>query len=268
MMKLKLIASTILVATASSSSVAGVVTVNTPAAMFGDNHLAANDIHTVYDFGYAQSYANAPISSNSAQGLSGAWYTFYVEHPLDLSVEVQTLSGTFSPGITVWASGNDEFDGGNPGFEEYSPLAGQTTPFAFNATGVTGAAGTQWMSEGFGGNLKETLAYAQSGPTATTTAWGELILHGVNDVSTTDTYEGGISGSVGSGFASLEFSDMQPGWYAAFVGGSNPASTAGWYSFTVSAVPEMETWLMMLAGMGILGWHLKKQQAEASSLST
>ncbi|MFC1748166.1 pyruvate-binding protein [Pseudomonadota bacterium] len=253
----------------------------------GGNSLASNGdtIAVSSSFGAANDgFSGDPTNAYSARGFVGSWYTFSTQNVLDIAVNVtaQAWSGSFSPGLTVWASGANEFDGGDMsiGAEMSSVPPPFFTPNSFNATGNIGASGTLWMANGVGGNLIETLGYAVSGPGVTEpTGWGESILHGAHDVSATDTFESGVYGSTsgadlwgpdvfgfpastlsGDRFAELAFNNLQPGWYAVFVGGTDTTQTGGFYDLTISVVPEMETWFMMLAGMGFLAWRMRKQQ--------
>ncbi|UJO99896.1 MAG: FxDxF family PEP-CTERM protein, partial [Nitrosomonas sp.] len=167
----------------------------------------------------------------------------------------------FAPGLTVWATGAAKFDGGTEGFASEISAAGFGTPHSFNATGAIGDTGTLWMANGQGGNVIETLGYAVSGPaafTAADTGWGETVFTGAHDVSLTNTFENGVTGSTSANLASLTFNDLAPGWYTVYVGGTNHASAGGAFALTVSAVPEAETWAMLLAGLGLVGWRLRR----------
>ena len=289
-MKVRLFTAALLAAVSSGPVFAGAVSVNSPGFVNGDNSLGANETIMAGNLGYSDTYSGDPYVF-SAQGYGGSWYSFYIESALDVSVTVETIQGGFSPGFTVWASGNQQFNGGNAAYSETSTEAGQTflggpgystptvySPAVFNATGNIGDPGTLWMSEGHGGNLKETLGYAVSGSSVVVdcppnqfcitlwdppTAWEEAIFHGAHDVSITNTYESGVTGSVAPGFAQLQFNDMQPGWYTTFIGGTHTSDPGGIFLMSISAVPELETWAMMAAGMGFLGWRLRKQQEKA-----
>jgi hypothetical protein len=286
------VAAGVVIAAAStlSNATAGAVIVN--GFDGNDNAITSggDSISATSQSGINSSYS-VPSMNYSAGGFMGSWFAFMTSggvYDVTVSANTQTLTGTFSPGITVWASGANPFNGGSMiGWTETSS-SGHNTPISFNATSPIGSPGTDWMSSGQGGNLIETLGYANSGPnhtngsniftcipigcppsTSSPTGWGENIMHGAHDVSVSNIFESGVSGSVGSGFAQLTFNDLQPGWYTVFVGGTNPAQTGALYDLTVSAaaVPEMETWAMMLAGIGFLGWRMKKQQQEMTAFS-
>ncbi|MCB1985683.1 MAG: PEP-CTERM sorting domain-containing protein [Burkholderiales bacterium] len=222
------------------------------------------------------SYTNSLLSKNSALGYQGRWYTF--QNHLDQTDVTITVDGNskFVPGLTVWATDTEEFDGGTYGYEQTSgPWPFKNAPVSFNATGESGDDGTLWMAFGEGGNVVETLGYAVVGPAGTSkhqpphTRWGETILHGAHDVSNTDTFEIGVSGSVDSGTntATLVFDDLAAGWYTVFVGDTSGKNSSLFgqssYELTVSAVPEAETWAMLLAGLGLIGWRLRNQPREA-----
>ncbi|PXW86055.1 putative secreted protein with PEP-CTERM sorting signal [Nitrosomonas sp. Nm84] len=209
--------------------------------------------------GLQSAYSDNPLLNNSAWAHTGDWYTFKNNNLGDVNVTVSGDAG-FAPGLTVWATGVTEFDGGTTGFGSELSSAGFETPHTFNATGAMGDAGTLWMASGNGGNVLETLGYAVSGPSHTTAGWGESILTGANDVSLTSTFENGISGSAGANSVSLTFDDLAPGWYALYIGGTENATAGGAFDLTVSAVPEPETYAMLLTGLGFIGYRLRSRR--------
>lgn len=217
--------------------------------------------------GLQSAYSDNPLLNHSAWAHTGDWYTFKNNSLGDVNVTVSGDAG-FAPGLTVWATGDTEFDGGTAGFGSEISSAGFGTPHTFNATGAMGDAGTLWMANGNGGNVLETLGYAVSGPSHTTgTGWGESIITGANDVSLTSTFENGISGSAGANSVSLIFDDLAPGWYALYIGGTDNATAGGAFDLTVSAVPEPETYAMLLAGLGLVGWRLKNREKALPSIA-
>ncbi len=217
--------------------------------------------------GQASSYSDNPSLNNSSWAHTGAWYTFQNQSVGDVSVSVLGDAG-FAPGVSVWASGNAEFDGGSNSAEVSS--AGFGTPHSFNSTGALGDFGTAWMADGTGGNMQETLGYAMTGPThlnsVSPTGWGEDLVNGAHDVSLTNTFESGVTGSTSGNTASLAFDDLAAGWYTVYVGGTDASLGGGQYDLVISAVPEAETWAMLLAGLGLIGWRLRKQQNEPNML--
>ena len=215
------------------------------------------------------------LSKNSAYSPDGHWFTFMNHFDgYDVSVKVSG-DANFMPGFTVWASGAQEFDGGTAfalGVEQSK--VGIDTPVSFNATQKMGHDGTMWMADGSftkgpltgQGNVLETLGYAITTPGIQIKAkgknsagWNEPINSGVHDQSITDTFESGVTGIISGNSATLEFNDLAAGWYTVYIGGTNVTSTGGGYDLVVSAVPEAETWAMLLAGLGLIGWRLRKQ---------
>lgn len=229
--------------------------------------LHAGGSATFSSAGQKSSYSDNPSLSNSSWAHTGAWFTFQNHDAGDVTVSVLGDAG-FVPGVSVWASGSTEFDGGTESFGGEVSSAGWGTPHSFNSTGAMGDSGTLWMASGQGGNIQETLGYAVSGPTHlnSTTGWGEDIVSGAHDVSLTNTYESGVTGSTGAHTASLAFDDLAAGWYTVYVGGTDHASAGGQYDLVISAVPEAETWAMLLAGLGLIGWRLRKQENESNML--
>ncbi|MBX3616175.1 FxDxF family PEP-CTERM protein [Nitrosomonas sp.] len=229
----------------------------------GDNIVGPGETISVDESALKSAYSDNPSLNYSAWAHTGDWFVFQNTGLGDVTVTVNGSSG-FVPGVTVWATGANPFDGGTEGFGSEISLAGFGTPHSFNATGAMGDDGTLWMANGQGGNVLETLGYAVSGPSHTTdTGWGESILNGAHDVSLTNTFENGIGGSVGAHTASLAFNDLAPGWYTVYVGGTDHTSAGGAYTLTVSAVPEAETWAMLLAGLGLVGWRMRKHHKAA-----
>ncbi|MDR4520794.1 MAG: PEP-CTERM sorting domain-containing protein [Nitrosomonas sp.] len=212
---------------------------------------------------------NGGLLNNSAWAHAGHWYNF--ENKLDgadVSVTV-TGTGALVPGLAVWATGASVFDGGTEGFAGETSTAGFGTPHSFNVSGAMGDAGTLWMASGFGGNVIENLGYAVANPSVnftTGTGWGETIQAGVHDVSLTNIFESGVSGNTGAQMATLAFNDLASGWYTVYIGGTDSTTASGGYDLVVSAVPEAETWAMLLAGLGLIGWRLRNQKREESGM--
>lgn len=223
------------------------------------NELNLGSSISATETGLQSAYSDNPALNNSAWAHTGDWYTFKNNSLADVAVTISGDSG-FAPGFTVWATGGTEFDGGTTGFGGELSAAGFGTPHSLNATGAMGDAGTLWMASGNGGNVLETLGYAVSGPSHTIgNGWGETIHTGANDISLTNTFENGISGSTGANSASLVFNDLAPGWYAMYIGGTNNATAGGAFELHISAVPEPETYAMLLVGLGLVAWRLKNR---------
>ena len=68
---------------------------------------------------------------------------------------------------------------------------------------------------------------------------------------------------------SFSFTPTATGSYTAIVFGDPGVSNGielGTFGVTVAAVPEAETWAMMLVGMGLVGWQLRRKvKASAAS---
>jgi hypothetical protein len=60
---------------------------------------------------------------------------------------------------------------------------------------------------------------------------------------------------------SFSFDAAVAGSYTAVVGGVVGAGPIpiGTYGVTIAAIPEAETWAMMLVGMGLVGWQLRRK---------
>jgi len=211
-------------------------------------------------------YSDNPALSNSAWAHAGGspWYSFQVLTTSDVTINLTPVlaSSAFNPGITLWATGSSIFNGGSDDIE-VGPVNGWTAPHSLNATGQIGDAGTLWAS-GANGNLLQTLAYAVTGPAHTDSAvngWNEVINTGVNDISTDDTFEQGITGTATGNSILLTAHNLASGWYTVYFNGTNNATATGatgWNSYnlsisSVAAIPEAGTWALALAGLIVAG---------------
>lgn len=212
-------------------------------------------------------YSDNPNLWNSAWAHAGGspWYVFNLTGTANVSIDLTPTNpaANFAPGITVWASGSSPFDGGSDGVEV--GYNGWDAPHSFNAVGQVGDYGTHWAS-GSDGNLQQTLAYAVTGPSHTDTAsngWGESIKSGVNDISLDDTFVKGVTGTASGNAIHLNFNQLQAGWYVAFIGGTDYRLSSAEYGLAVSAaaVPEPETWGLMLVGLGALALRRTRRKA-------
>ena len=62
-----------------------------------------------------------------------------------------------------------------------------------------------------------------------------------------------------SGPGEQTFSPTAIGSYTAVLVGDPGTSSISTFGLTVAAVPEAETWAMMLVGMGLVGWQLRRK---------
>lgn len=200
--------------------------------------------------GLASSMAGNPLLLGSAWAHTGDWWSLHLGDLGGVRIRVAARdAATFSPGISLWAIGDARFDGGTTSFAGETSNAGFGTPHSFNATGALGSDGTLWMQDGQGGNAKELVAYASSGPDVSgNTGWGESTLHGVHELGS-DTYVANVSGSVGAGFAELQLESVRSGWYLIYVGGTSHAQAGGLFDLVV--VPEPSTGLLVALGLGV-----------------
>lgn len=213
--------------------------------------------------------ADNPLLSNSAWAHAGGspWYSFQLTTTADLLIHLDPANPavSFAPGLTLWTSGANNFDGGTGNLDEVASN-GWNAPHSFNAFGQIGDPGTFWMSvdpvHGVLGNQLETLAYASTGPAhdASETGWGETITPGVHDVSVDDLYEHGIGGSAIGNSILLTVHGAQAGWYTLFIGGTNNALASQSYGLSVSAVPLPAPAGLMLGALGVLGAGLRKRK--------
>ncbi|MBL8535593.1 MAG: PEP-CTERM sorting domain-containing protein, partial [Betaproteobacteria bacterium] len=76
-------------------------------------------------------------------------------------------------------------------------------------------------------------------------------------------YEGGVAGSTGSNWLEISFTNLQPGWYVIFAGGSDHSLSTQNMTLSVNTapVPEPETWAMLAAGLVGMAFMRRKQRA-------
>ncbi|MCC6922288.1 MAG: pyruvate-binding protein [Nitrosomonas sp.] len=243
----------------------------TPESWNGNNYLFSGSTTITASQAWASNngYTAESVTNYSARAEAGQWYNF-ANFLQDTDVSIRVIgTGGFVPGLTVWATAS-EFDGGTF-FGEVS-TAGFQSPQSFNATGVLfDDPGTLWMTNGFGGNAIETLAYAVANPNVNygpaDTGWGETILSGIHDVSLSNSWESGITGNTSAQSATLLFTDLAAGWYTIYIGGTDATAADGGYDLIVSTVPETHTWAMLLAGLGLIGWRLRNSSRESSGMT-
>jgi len=204
--------------------------------------------------GLAGSMAGNPALDGSAWAHTGDWWSVRLAAAPEVRIRVQAADAAeLSPGFSVWASGDAPFDGGTTGFGAETSTAGFGTPHSFNAFGPLGDAGTLWMADGQGGNQRELVGYAISGPSfLDATGWGETIEHGAHDTTLGDDFVASVSGLVGPGFGELTLQGVSAGWFTLYVGGTDPSLAGGAYSLSVTAVPEPGTAMLVLIGVGAL----------------
>ncbi|MBV1870375.1 MAG: VPLPA-CTERM sorting domain-containing protein [Gammaproteobacteria bacterium] len=209
----------------------------------------------------SSSWGSNPSLSNSAWAHAGKWFEFELAEAATVTISAGAdVSGTVDPAISVYTSGGTAFDGGTGGVGDGFSTASFPAPHSFNAASQLGAQGTKWMQEG--GNMQETLGYANAGSTFATesTGWGETILEGESLGS--GTYESGVSWTTGDNYADLVLNDLAPGFYSIFLGGANHSLAGGDVNLSVSAVPlPAAVWLFASGFIGLVGMTRRKNKA-------
>jgi hypothetical protein len=209
---------------------------------------------TASEAALAGSMSGNPALKGSAWAHTGDWWGLYLAASPEVRIRVEAADAAeLAPGLSLWAIGDAAFDGGTTGFGGEVSGAGFGTPHSFNALGALGDPGTLWMADGAGGNARELVAVAISGPSfLDETGWGESIETGVHDHRLGDAFVASVSGLVGPGFVELVLQGVSPGWFAIFVGGTDHALSGGAFSLSVTSVPEPGTALLVLLGVGAL----------------
>lgn len=88
---------------------------------------------------------------------------------------------------------------------------------------------------------------------AAPTTFESLTLNILKGFTTTGPILGGTSGP-----GSFSFLANAPGVYTALLFGV-PGGSAGAGSFTISVVPEVETWVMLIIGAGLVAYQLRRK---------
>lgn len=209
---------------------------------------------TAVEGALASAMANNPALWGSAWAHTGDWWNVYLQASPEVRIRVEADEpAQLAPGLSLWAIGDAVFDGGTTGFGGEISNAGFGTPHSFNAFGALGDPGTLWMADGYGGNAKQLVAYALSGPSfLDATGWGETIVNGFHDQRPDDSYVQAISGSTGAGFVEMILSGVESGWFTLYVGGTDPGLAGGAFTLSVTSVPEPGTVLLLGLGIGSL----------------
>jgi hypothetical protein len=235
----------------------------------GSTSLAPGSSLTAYGAaGNNSAFTDNPGLNYSSWAHTGAWWNFELTNSATTTVSISAQEGSdFWPGMSIWTSGSNQFDGGQTGFGGETSSAGFGTPHSFNSTGALGSDGTLWMQDGQGGNMLETLAYGVGNSAIAyaggATGWGESVEFGVHDVSTSGTFTSGISGIAGDHAIDIVLADLAAGWYTIYVGGTNHTSGGGLYDLEVSAVPIPAAGLLFgSAVLGMMGIARRKNDAE------
>lgn len=221
---------------------------------------------------------NAALNNN-AWGHQGGFTNFYL--PISaLSVTVEAKSGTLNhPAFSIYRT-NVAWEGQTVGNTSL-PAPGVVTNF--NQVGQAGDPGIIWATGANG--IVETLGYVSSSSKNYVNAFGGVINSGAHDISATNQYENGITGSVTTSgnpafatskrIAQLTLNDLQAGWYTLFVGGADALGTSGDISLKVTASGIASTyapapaavpvpaavWLFGSALAGFVGVSRRKPQA-------
>lgn len=240
---------------AGHAAAAGAVAFRTWTSGLVHQHVETGESATATDGALASAMAGNPALWGSAWAHTGDWWSLHLHDAPEVRIRVEADDpAALSPGLSLWAIGNDApFDAGTTGFGDEISNAGFGTPHSFNAFGALGAPGTLWMADGYGGNAKQLIAYAISGPSfLDATGWGETITTGFHDQRPDDTYVQAINGTAGAGFVEMVLTGFNTGWFALYVGGTNHALSGGAFSLSVTSVPEPGTALLLLLGVGAL----------------
>jgi hypothetical protein len=126
--------------------------------------------------------------------------------------------------------------------------------------GILGDGDSGFITNGFVGpdTFSDIVNFSLSG--ASSTISGFFVSPGVFGLTYDLLFEGAslFSGSFNAG--SYSFADLAPGNYQVLLNGSNRRVGSYLASYNVTAVPEPETWLMIVVGLGLVGFQLHRKQ--------
>lgn len=212
-------------------------------------------------------------------GMQAAFTNFYLSSAAaTVTVDARSSASNY-PAFSIFRT-NVAYSGETVGDDSVAEVTGQI--HKFNSVGQAGDPGIIWAT-GVNG-IVETLGYVSSSSHNYTNSYGGVINSGAHDISSDNLYETGVTGATGvtgnvafattKRYATLTLTDLQAGWYALFVGGSDAAGTGGDISVKVTAsslassytppaaVPlPSAVWLFGTALMGFLGASRKKMSA-------
>lgn len=132
------------------------------------------------------------------------------------------------------------------------PLSGQSFSgsFTVDTSAVTGSAFEQLLLSDFSLNFNA-LGYSQNG--TATADYADGVFLGLSYSFSTESYQlSMLSGTFDASDAVLYFQPMLNG---------APVPTASSGLYTVTAVPEPETWALMLGGLGAIGMLARRRRA-------
>lgn len=221
-------------------------------------------------------FTGNPALTNDAWGMQGAFTNFYLDSSAStVTVDTRSSAKNF-PAFSIFRT-NVAYAGTTVGDDGDAAVTGQI--HKFNSVGQAGDDGIIWATGPDG--IVETLGYISSSSKNYVNSFGGVINSGVHDVSIDNLFETGVSGVIGTTgnpdfatskrFATLTLNDLQAGWYALFVGGSDILGTGGDISLKVTASALASTyvppsavpvpgavWLFGSALVGFLGVARKK----------
>lgn len=112
---------------------------------------------------------------------------------------------------------------------------------------------------GSAGTFEDTIDFSLS---ARSSISGIVLAAGLVNASWKLTSGGNTLGSGGFGTGVYSFADLAPGAYSVSIFGSNQLFSgyvANYAVNAVSAVPEAQTWLMILIGLGLVAFQLRRK---------
>jgi hypothetical protein len=73
-----------------------------------------------------------------------------------------------------------------------------------------------------------------------------------------------LGGTIGPG--TFTFNADSAGTYTAYLFGKPASDLGGSFGISISAVPEVETWVMLLVGMGLVAYQLRRRSRAQTAL--
>lgn len=257
---------------ASGSAMAGLVTPKLTTTWVGADNILdfGTTIQNLAVNSSNSGYTGNPALTNDAWGHQGAWINFQVVSATDTKITL-TSAATNAPAFTVYRT-DGAFDGGSGSQDATNTTFQLGRPHNFNQVAQAGGLGIIWATDNSvtsalpGNNtvngIVETLGYANASGNSYTNGYGAVIGAGAYDISSSNLYENGVTGSVSTGNASLELKSLASGWYTIFLGGSNIALAGAPINVAVSSVPVPgAVWLFGSALVGLMGASRRKLSA-------
>lgn len=217
---------------------------------------SADNTSVAFDLGSLMSTFNSGVSQSwnlaSNANYSAGW---------------SVLSGDTNFASSVWGvQAADNSGSGVGGKNLLTTVAGPGTgtfSSTMLTTGLASFSNTYLAAQASNATING-LAYITTTGTASTAYAGGATAYGTTNKFAAQTGSPFIAGALGGTFAFENFASQSSGLTAAGITvlpGTFSLASNGILTYTVAAVPEADTWMMMMAGLGLMGFIARRRNA-------